>query len=140
MKTTHMASSMLQQAELRLKAAAMGVRWKGYAYTVRSSQECVELSLKAALRLVAVEYPKKHDVSRVLLLAKKRFPKWFKVEDFARTSRALAEMREPAMYGDELRFVPSTELFTKEHAVKALGEAKEVYKACSKLLKESSTK
>jgi len=137
MKTTHMASSMLQQAELRLKAAAMGIKSKGYAYAVRSSQECVELSLKAALRLVGVEYPKKHDVSRVLLLAKKRFPNWFRVENFAKVSRALAEMREPAMYGDELRFVPSTELFTSEHAAKALTEANEVYRACSRLLKES---
>ena len=118
----------------------MGIKWKGYAYTVRTSQECVELSLKAALRLAGVEYPKKHDVSRVLLLARRRFPNWFKVESFAKTSRALAEMREPSMYGDELRFVPSTELFTKEHAARALAEANEVYKACSKLLKELSTK
>jgi len=131
---------MLQQAELRLKAAVMGIKWKGYAYTVRSSQECVELSLKAALRLVGVEYPKKHDVSRVLLLARKRFPDWFGVENFVNISRALAEMREPAMYGDELRFVPSTELFTKKHAAKALAEANEVYKACSRLLKELRVK
>jgi len=68
MKTTEMASSMLKEARLRLKAAAMGIRLKGYAYTVRSSQESVELSLKAALRLVGVEYPKKHEISRVLLL------------------------------------------------------------------------
>jgi HEPN domain-containing protein len=140
MKTTDMASSMLEQAGLRLKAAAMGIKRKGYAYTVRSSQECVELSLKAALRLVGVEYPKKHDVSRVLLLAMKRFPEWFKVENFAKISRALAEMREPAMYGDELRSVPSTRLFTKEHATKALAEASEVYKSCSRLLKKISSK
>jgi HEPN domain-containing protein len=118
----------------------MSIKWKGYAYTVRCSQECVELSLKAALRLVGVEYPKKHDVSRVLLLARKRFPNWFRVEDFAKISRALSEMREPAMYGDELRLVPSTELFTKEHAAKALAEASEAYKACSRLLKETGTK
>ena len=140
MKTTHMASSMLQQAGFRLKAAAMAIKWRGYAYAVRSSQECVELSLKAALRLVGVEYPKKHDVSRVLLMARRRFPEWFRVEDFAKIGRALSEMREPAMYGDELRFVSSTELFTKRHAAKALAEAKEIYKACSGLLKETSHK
>ena len=137
MKTMHMASSMLQQAELRLKAAATGIMWKSYAYAVRSSQECVELSLKAALRLVDVEYPKKHDVSRVMLLARKRFPDWFRAEDFAKTSRALAEMWEPGMYGDELGSIPSTKLFTKDHAAKALAEANEVYKACSRLLKET---
>jgi len=136
MKTTHMASSMLKQAELRLKTAAMSIKLKGYAYTVRSAQECAELSLKAALRLVGVEYPKKHDVSRVLLLARKRFPNWFKVESFAKISRGLAEMKEPAMYGDELRLVPSTELFKKEHAAKALAEANELYKACLRLLRE----
>lgn len=140
MKITQMAASMLQQAGIRLKAASMGIKWKGYAYAIRSSQECVELSLKAALRLVGVEYPKKHDVSRVLLLASKRFPKWFRVENYAKISRALAEMREPAMYGDELRSVPSTKLFTKEYAAKALAEANEVHKACSRLLKESRIK
>ena len=140
MKTTEMASSMLKEARLRLKAAAMGIRLKGYAYTVRSSQESVELSLKAALRLVGVEYPKKHEISRVLLLANKRFPSWFRVENFAKISRALAEVREPAMYGDELRLVSSRELFTREYAAKALAEANKVYRACSRLLKELSMK
>jgi HEPN domain-containing protein len=33
-----------------------------YPYTVRLSQECVELSLKAVLKAVGIEYPKIHDV------------------------------------------------------------------------------
>ena len=118
----------------------MGIKWKGYAYAVMSSQECVELSLKAALRLVGVEYAKKHDVSRVLLLAGKRFPSWFRVEKFAKISRTSADAREAATYGVELRPVSSTKLFTKELAAKALAEANEVYRACSRLLKETSTK
>ncbi|MHC1628516.1 MAG: HEPN domain-containing protein [Candidatus Nezhaarchaeales archaeon] len=50
-------------------------------YALRLSQEAVELSLKASLRLVAIEYPKKHDVSNVLIEVKERYPEWFKSEN-----------------------------------------------------------
>ncbi|MBS7645703.1 HEPN domain-containing protein [Candidatus Bathyarchaeota archaeon] len=77
---------MLEQAYSRLKTARIALKDGNHAYTVRSSQECVELSLKAALRLVGVEYPKKHDVSRVLLMNKEKFPEWFAVEKLAEIS------------------------------------------------------
>jgi HEPN domain-containing protein len=43
---------------------------------VRLSQECVELSLKAVLKAVGIEYPKIHDVSDILIDFVDRFPEW----------------------------------------------------------------
>jgi HEPN domain-containing protein len=40
----------------------------------------VELSLKAALKIVAVEYPKKHDVSDVLIQVRNRFPEPIRID------------------------------------------------------------
>jgi len=41
---------------------------------------------------IGIEYPK-HDVSRILLINKERFPKWFPVMEFAKMSRMLAEKK-----------------------------------------------
>jgi len=96
--------------------------------------DIVELSLKAALRAVGIEYPKKHDVSRVLLRMRTRFPAEFAVEDFARTSRELVDLREPAMYGDEIRMISSTALFRREQAEEVLEKARKVHEACGVLI------
>ena len=133
-------ASMLEQAYSRLKMARTAIEDKNYAYTVRSSQECVELSLKAALRLIGVEYPKRHDVSRVILMNKERFPEWFTVEEFAEISRALAEKREPAMYGIELGMMSASKLFDERQAGEALKDAEHVYDACMRLLREVKLK
>ncbi|MEM2902741.1 MAG: HEPN domain-containing protein [Candidatus Bathyarchaeia archaeon] len=140
MRSVEVSASMLEQAYSRLKSARTALKDRNYAYAVRSSQECVELSLKAALRLVGVEYPKKHDVSRVLIMNKERFPEWFTVEKFAEISTALAEKREPAMYGDELRMMPASRLFDEGQAKEALRDAEQVYSASVKLLNEVKLK
>lgn len=134
MKGLDIAEAMLQQARDRLSTAERADSSGNYSYAVRSSQECVELSLKAALRAVGVEYPKKHDVSRVLLRMKDRFPAWFAVEDFARVSRELVELREPAMYGDEIRMISSSALFRKEQAEEVLEKARKTHETCRALL------
>ena len=134
MKGLDIAEAMLQQARDRLITAERAKADGNYSYTVRSSQECVELSLKAALRAVGIEYPKKHDVSRVLLRMRIRFPAEFAVEDFARTSRELVDLREPAMYGDEIRMISSTALFRREQAEEVLEKARKVHEACRTLI------
>ncbi|MEM0053593.1 MAG: HEPN domain-containing protein [Nitrososphaeria archaeon] len=133
MKNIEMCSSMLDQASFRLKTAKQAMEDGHFAYVVRCSQECVELSLKASLRLLGIEYPKKHDVSRILLLNRSRFPEWFPVDEFAKVSRVLAEKREPAVYGDELRLIPSSILFDKGQAEDALKSAEKVYSFCLRL-------
>ncbi len=109
-----------------------------YPYALRLSQECVELSLKAALRIVGIEYPKKHDVSDVLVMAKERFPEWFREEiDFlADTSRVLAKKREVSMYGDEALMLSPDEVVSREEARVAVESAEKTYRLCRRLLNE----
>ncbi|MEM3563261.1 MAG: HEPN domain-containing protein [Candidatus Jordarchaeaceae archaeon] len=61
-----LAKSYIYQASSRVKDAREALDEKNYPYAVRLSQEAVELSLKAVLRLVGIEYPKIHDLSEIL--------------------------------------------------------------------------
>jgi HEPN domain-containing protein len=128
---------MLEQASRRLKAVRIEMKRGSPAYSVRIAQESAELSLKAALRFVGIEYPKKHDVSRVLQSVKERFPSWFDTDRLAEIGTWLAERREPAMYGNEAKGISPDELFTKEDAKIALNYAEDIYNSCKRLIGES---
>lgn len=138
MKTSDLAENLFREAQRRLKTARTAFKEKAHAYTVRQSQECVELSLKGALRLVMVEYPKKHDVSNVLELEAGRFPAWFReaIPRMAKASAALAEKRSLAMYGDEQAGLAPASLFNEQDSHAALESAEFVFKNLSKLLRE----
>ena len=80
MELLKIAKAYLRQAEARLKDAKEALADGNYPYAVRLSQECVEMSLKAVLKAVGIEYPKVHDVSDVLVDVEDRFPDWFRAE------------------------------------------------------------
>jgi HEPN domain-containing protein len=61
-----LAEEYLRRAERYLKEARNAYAEGDFPTTIRRSQESVELSVKAALRLLGIEYPRKHDVSDVL--------------------------------------------------------------------------
>jgi len=105
---------------------------------VRYSQKCVELSLKAALRAVGVEYPKEHDVGRILKAVKERFPEWFRreIEKVSEISRDLVDKRSPSLYGIETVGKTAEDMFGKEDAEKALSDAKYVLSLVNRLLIE----
>lgn len=136
------SESFLRQAHARLRDAEGALKEGLNPYALRLSQECVELSLKAALKLVGIEYPKKHDVSRPLIGAKSRFPEWFQSEIgfMADACRSLAKKREISMYGDDASFLSPDELITKEEAEIAVGQAKKVHELCKRLLSELRSK
>jgi HEPN domain-containing protein len=138
MRTDAMALAYIEQARSRLRTAKLALKGGDHPFTVRQSQECVELSLKAALRIYGIEYPKEHDVRELLLEVRERFPRWFaeQVEKFGEISSRLARDRGPSMYGDEERGIPPSELFDREKARAALADAEFVHHACRKLLKE----
>jgi len=131
------ARSLLREAENRVETAQRALKEKKYAYCLRQSQETVELSLKAALRLKGIEYPKFHDVSEVLLRSAERFPAWFREHTsvFAEVSRKLAEKREASMYGFEEMGRPPDKLIDKQAAEAAFDNAREVFNACRKLFR-----
>lgn len=138
MRTNKMAESYLFQAEARLMDASKAVKEGNHPYAVRLAQESHELSLKAILRLAGIEYPKAHDVGIALLAEKERFPKWLRqrIPRLKEASKALAKDRGPAMYGDEERGIPPTELFTKEHAQEAVKEAEYAFKTIKRFYQE----
>lgn len=133
-----MAEAYLRQASARVKDAREALNDGLHAYALRLSQEAVELSLKAALKLVAIEYPKKHDVSDVVVDVKDRFPEWFKreVHVIADISRKLAAKREVCMYGDDVALVSPDEAVSAEESLKSVSDAEKVCELCKRLLDE----
>jgi len=133
-----MARSYLSQAEIRIRMAEIAFERQNYPYVVRQSQEAVELSLKAALRLIGIEPPRWHDVGPILRRFRERFPEWFRnhIEELAFISRQLRREREPSMYGDEELGIPPNELYTRYDAQIALNWARRVYELCRRLYNE----
>jgi len=138
LKWLKVARSYLRQAEARLENAEEAYPKTNYPYAVRLSQECVELSLKAVLKAVGIEYPKIHDVSDTLVEVKERFPEWFKVEIsyLHESSKILLKKREPSLYGGEEAFLSPDEVIDKIDAEDAIRRAKKTYTLCEKLLTE----
>jgi HEPN domain-containing protein len=133
-----LARSNVRQAEDRLTTARIALERGNYPYAVRQAQVCVELSLKACLRLVGIEPPKWHDVGPIIRRERENFPEWFKehVERIVSISRSLRKERELAMYGDEESKIPPEELYTRFDAEKAIKDAGFVLEIARRLLRE----
>ena len=136
MKLVRMAASYLRQASSRLEDAEEALEEGNNPYALRLSQECVELSLKAALKLVGIEYPKVHDVSDVLLDHRDRFPEWFReeVEFMAEASSSLAAKRELAFYGGEEALLTPEDVISRREAERAVEAARKILSLCTRLL------
>lgn len=136
MNTRDMAENYLGDARIYLSQAKETFKEKNYHICIRRCQECVELSLKALLRLFAIEYPKEHDVSDVLMRERNIFPKEMDIDILARISKDLTRKRGPAIYGYERELKPPSIVFSKEDAKKALGDAKYTLKSCERILRK----
>jgi len=138
LKLIKIAKSYLRQAEARLKDAEDALIEENYPYTVRLSQECVELSLKAVLKAVGIEYPKIHDVSDVLIDVKDRFPEWFKKElnFISQSSKILVGKREISFYGGEEALLSPNDVIGRGDAEDSLNRAKHIHMLCKKLIEE----
>ncbi|KPV61871.1 MAG: HEPN domain protein [Candidatus Bathyarchaeota archaeon BA2] len=131
-----MAESYLKRAERRLRDAQRALEESYVPDAVRYCQECVEIAVKAVLRLVGIEYPKSHDLSAELSLFSDRFPDWFgaQIPRLAETMRLLTKTRGLAFYGDEERGLTPEELFSYDYAKKTLEDVKLYLDLCLKLL------
>ena len=138
MNNLDMARSYLRQAMERVRHAEEALTNGNYPYVVRQCQEAVELTLKAALRIVGIEPPKWHDVGPVLRREQGKFPVWFQehIDELISISRSLRKERELAMYGDEESGVPPEELYTRVDAEYALSNARKVLNLVEKLMGE----
>ena len=142
MQLLKIAKSYLKQAEASLKDARDAFSEDNYPYAVRLSQECVELSLKAALKAVGIDYPKVHDVSDVLEVVSERFPEWFRAEmDFlCESSKILAKKREISLYGGEEVFLAPEDVISKDDAGDAVRRAIKTYGLCKEFVDEIENK
>ena len=122
MRTTKMAKDYAERARWVLKEAENALAAENYAVSVRRSQEALELSAKGALRRLAVEYPREHDVSEAVEATADRLPDNIReqVEEIKALSAELARIRGPALYGYEVEGVPASEAFTKDYATETL--------------------
>ncbi|MCS6770199.1 MAG: HEPN domain-containing protein [Candidatus Caldarchaeum sp.] len=140
MKMEKLAADYIKRARARLIDAEAAYARGDYPEVVRYCQELVELSLKACLRLVGIEYPKTHHVGDVLKFHGERFPEWFQalVADFDRISAELTIKRAPSMYGVEAVGKGPSELFDEAEASNSLKNAKHVFENAVKLLHEKT--
>ena len=100
-----------------------------YNLVVRRAQEVVELTLKGALKFLAVEYPKVHDVGKIFQETVKKKVRVFDgkvLSRIVRISSRLAEDRAPSFYGEKI--------FKRMEAKEAYSDAKLVHTEVVKLL------
>lgn len=138
MRMDKLALDYLRRARSRLIDARAALGRGDYPDSVRYSQEAVELSLKAVLRIMGIEYPKVHDVGDILLLYQDKFPEWFRKElDRVRAiSRDLALKRAPAMYGLEISGEAPSDIFGESDGLEAVESGEYVHKLCNRFVDE----
>ena len=140
MRTDELAHDYIDRAGLTLEEARSAFEKEVYSLTIRRAQETCELSLKGALRYLAIEYPRDHDVSDVLIRLKemRQIPEWFyeKIEFMAGVSSDLARKRGPAFYGIERSVTPASKIFGRDEGLRALRGAEEILKLCRRLITE----
>jgi HEPN domain-containing protein len=139
MTSSRMGRLYIEEARGRVALVRLALQNRLWAATVRGAQECVELFLKGALRLVAVEPARTHDVAAVLRQEAARFPEWFRetLDALAAISTEMAGNRGVAFYGDERQELGPQELFDAEDARRAVRDLEVVAQACERLLAES---
>jgi HEPN domain-containing protein len=138
-----LARDQLARAEYRARDAGRALRERRLADATRYTQESVELGLKAALRALGVEVPKRHDVAPVFDELTEVLPAWFARElPAVRTlSFELSQERSLAMYGDERTGRPASDLFDRPDLItRRLRLAEHLLSLVRRLLKGASAR
>ena len=136
MTSSRMGRLYIEEAASRVELVRLALERGLWATVVREAQECVELFLKGALRLVAVEPTRTHDVAEMLRREAARFPEWFRaeVDRLATISTEMAGDRGIAFYGDERQHLAPRDLFDDADAERAAGNLEYVADLCNRLL------
>ncbi len=133
-----MAENYLSDSTFILSEAKTAKEKELHHRAIRLSQESFELTLKAILRAVGIEYPKEHEVSEAIKENLEKFPDWFRshISDLEEGSVWLSERRGPSMYGDEIAGKPASQLFTANDSAKAVEYADRAVGLARKLFDE----
>lgn len=131
-----MGRRYIEEAQRRVELVRLAHDRQFWSTVVREAQEAVELFLKGALRVVAVEPTRTHDVSALLEREAHRFPAWFQREipTLATISTEMAGDRGVAFYGDERLGIAPQDLFDADSAERAVLNLDHVAGLCSRLL------
>ncbi len=129
MRNPDLARDYVRRASVRLRSLDVLFDGESWADVVRESQEIVELTLKALLRVSGIDPPRIHDVSEVLLAERERLPVEIHsdLEALAAISRQLRRDRELAFYGAE-DLTPSG-FYSRDDAEEARNGARRVLEA-----------
>jgi len=133
-----MGRQYIEEAGGQMALVRLALERGMWAATVHEAQACVEPFLKGALRLVAVEATRTHDVAAALRSEAVRFPEWFRSSSdaLAKISTRLAGDRGPAFYGDEERELGPQELFDEGAARRAVRDVEFAAELCGRLLSQ----
>lgn len=139
MLNKRLATDYLRRAGARLLAIDALFEAESWADVVRESQEVVELTLKALLRVSGVEPPRVHDVSDVLEEARGSLPASIlpHLAQLTSASRRLRRDRELAFYGAE-DLTPS-EFYSRADADEARVAARNVVSLVERFAFSSGT-
>mgnify|MGYP001370443115 FL=1 len=142
MTSARMGRQYIEEARARMEMVEIAIQKRLSSVVVREVQECVELFLKGALRLVGVEPARTHDPAEILRREATRFPEWFQsqVGYLASISTELAGDRGLAFYGDERQEIGPQDLFDGADAERAAGNMRFVAALCIQLLQESEAR
>ncbi|PIT99866.1 MAG: DNA-binding protein [Bdellovibrionales bacterium CG10_big_fil_rev_8_21_14_0_10_45_34] len=133
-----LAKDYLSRSLKRLKALETLFQEEAWADVVREAQEIVELSLKGLLRHAAIDVPRVHDVSEILIAEKSSLPKELQkhIPKFTEISRTLRRDRELAFYGSE--DLTPQDFYKKADAEEALEFAKFVAETIATVVLQKS--
>lgn len=95
---------LLKEAKKIFKEIILAEKGRDFNLAIRRSQEVVELCLKGLLKMMAIDYPKVHDVGGVFEEAiEKRKIKIAKktIKNILKISTELAKKRAPTFYYEE---------------------------------------
>jgi HEPN domain-containing protein len=136
MTSSQMGRRYIEEARGRIELVRLAFERRLWATVVREAQECVELFLKGALRLAAVEPARTHDVAELLRRESRRFPEWFgsEIPNLATISTEMAGDRGIAFYGDERQGLAPQDLFDAKDAERAVRNLDYVAELCIRLL------
>jgi len=131
-----MAADYLKRSLSCLEEAKAALEREDYPLCVRRSQESIEMAAKSLLRALALEYPKTHDVSPILLSVKERLPEplRIRIDQLSSLISELAAIRGPAMYGYESEGIPASDVISRSYADEVFERVREHVNIVSSVL------
>lgn len=127
------AKSMVQEAGDCLDETQRAYSKQSYNLAVRRAQEAVELSMKGVLRMIGIEYPRKHDIGDVFIEQMTRFSQDEEnLKKIAAISSRLTKEREASFYMERI--------YSESAAKEALEGARFVYEYAEGLLRSLDEK